>query len=147
MGLFFAFSPTIQLLILFVTVVPVLLIKRLEEQMGYREETWDTPSTKAIIFPDPQTAVDDLLDDWLPRLIESNEIVTAALLSIKGLCSVDSSSVVAEGVLAEVDAALKRATRAKGRLLANSTIERLGLRISPYCACLQLSLTMNMRSV
>jgi hypothetical protein len=121
MGLFFAFSPTIRLLILFVTVVPVLLIKRLEEQMGYREETWDTPSTKAIIFPDPQTAIDDLLDDWLPRLIESNEILTAALLSIKGLCSVDSSSVVAEGVLAEVDAALKRATRAKGRLLAGKT--------------------------
>jgi hypothetical protein len=89
--------------------------------MEYREETWDTPPTKAIIFPDPQTAIDDLLDDLLPRLIESNEILTAALLSIKELCSVDLPSVVAEGVLAEVDAALKRAARAKGRLLAGKT--------------------------
>jgi hypothetical protein len=96
--------------------LPVLLIKSLEEQMEYREETWDThskPPTKAIIFPDPQTAIDDLLDDWLPRLIESNEILIASLLSIKGLCSVDSSSVVAEGVLAEVDAALEKAGKAQ----------------------------------
>jgi hypothetical protein len=46
-----------------------------------RGETWDTdrkPPAKAIIFQDPQTAIDGLLDDWLPRLIESNEILTAA---------------------------------------------------------------------
>jgi hypothetical protein len=96
--------------------LPVLLIKRLEEQMEYGEETWDTdkkPPAKAIIFPDPQTAIDGLLDDWLPRLIESNEILTAALLRVKELCSVGSSSVIAQRVLAEVEAALERAARAK----------------------------------
>jgi hypothetical protein len=92
--------------------------------MEYREETWDThskPPTKAIIFPDPQTAIDDLLDDWLPRLIESNEILTASLLSIKGLCSVDSSSVVAEGVQRKLTPHSKGRARPKGRLLAGKT--------------------------
>jgi hypothetical protein len=69
------------------------------------------PPAKAITFADPQTAIDGLLDDWLPRLIESNEILTAALLSIIGLCSVESSSVIAQRVQAEVDAALERVAR------------------------------------
>jgi hypothetical protein len=41
----------------------VLLIERLEEQMEYGEETWDTdkkPPAKAVIFADPQTAIDGL---------------------------------------------------------------------------------------
>ena len=42
--------------------------------MEFGEETWDTqkkPPAKAIYFADSQTAIDGLLDDWLPRLIES----------------------------------------------------------------------------
>jgi hypothetical protein len=84
--------------------------------MEYGEETWNTdkkPPAKAVIFADPQTAIDGLLDDWLPRLIESNEILTAALLRVKGLCSAGSSPVIAQRVLAEVEAALERAARAK----------------------------------
>jgi hypothetical protein len=100
----------------FITFAPVLLIKSLEEQMEFGEQTSDAhkkPPAKAIIFPDPQTAIDGLLDDWLPRLIESNEILTAALVRVKGLCSVGSSSLVVERVLAEVEAALERAARTK----------------------------------
>jgi hypothetical protein len=75
-----------------------------------------TPPAKAIYFADSQTAIDDLLDDWLPRLIESNEVLTAALVRVKGLCSVNSSPVVAERVLAEVEAALERSANAKNGL-------------------------------
>jgi hypothetical protein len=84
--------------------------------MEYGEETWDTdrkPPARAVIFHDPQTAIDGLLDDWLPRLVESNEILVAALLRVKELCSVRSSSVIAQRVLAEVEAALERAARAQ----------------------------------
>jgi hypothetical protein len=51
------------------------------------KETRDTqkkPPGRAIEFPDSQTAIDDLVDDWLPSLIESNEILTAALVCVKG---------------------------------------------------------------
>jgi hypothetical protein len=80
---------------------PVLLIKRLEEQMEHAE-TGDTdkkPPARAIIFADPQTAIDSLLDDCPIR--------------VKGLCSVGPSSVIAQRVLGEVEAALERTARAK----------------------------------
>jgi hypothetical protein len=67
----------------------------------------------AIEFPDSQAAIDGLLDDWLPNLIESNEILTAALVRVKGFCLSESSTLSAELVLAEVGAALERAARAK----------------------------------
>jgi hypothetical protein len=94
----------------------VLLDKTLEEQMEYHEGTCDNhrkPPTTAIIFPDSQMAIDGILDDWLPRLIQRNETLIAVLLSIKRLCSVESSSVIAQRVLAEVDAALERDARAQ----------------------------------
>jgi hypothetical protein len=94
-------------------------MKRLEEQTEFGEETWDTqkkPPAKAIYFADSQTAIDGLLDDWLPRLIESNEVLTAALVRVKGLCSVNSSPAVVERVLAEVEAALERSANAKNGL-------------------------------
>jgi hypothetical protein len=107
-------SPSLPIVIR--TFVPILLIRILEEQMEYREETRDNhkkPPIKVRIFPDAQIAIDDLLDDWLPRLSKSNEILIAALLSIKGLCSVESSSGIAQRVLAEVDVALERDSRVK----------------------------------
>ena len=67
------------------------------------------PPGRVIGFPDSQTAIDGLLDDWLPSLIETNEILTAALVRVKGFCLTESSTVVADRVLAEVDTALERA--------------------------------------
>jgi hypothetical protein len=67
------------------------------------------PPGRAFEFPDSQTAIDGLLDDWLPRLIETNEILTAALVRVKGFCISESSTVAADRVLAEVDIALERA--------------------------------------
>jgi hypothetical protein len=95
--------------------LPVLLMKSLEQRMEYGEETRDTqkkPAAKAIYFADSQSAIDGLLEDWLPRLIENNEMLTATLVRVKGLCSIKSSPVVVERVLAEVEAALERAARA-----------------------------------
>jgi len=40
----------------------------------YGMGTWDSqkkPPARASEFPNPQTAIDDLLDDWLPRPVES----------------------------------------------------------------------------
>jgi|HubBroStandDraft_6_1064221.scaffolds.fasta_scaffold747897_2 hypothetical protein len=84
--------------------------------MEYGMETWDTqkkPPTRAIEFPDSQAAIDGLLDDWLPNLIESNEILTTALVRVKGFCLTESSTLAVERVLAEVEVALERATMAK----------------------------------
>ena len=64
------------------------------------------PSSNVVEFPDAHAAIDGLLDAWLPRLIESNEILTDALMRVRDL-------VVVEQVQVEVDAALARAARAK----------------------------------
>jgi hypothetical protein len=64
---------------------------------------------EGVEFPDSQTAIDGLLDDWLPSLIERNEILTAALVCVKGFCMAESSTVAADRVLAEVDIAPERA--------------------------------------
>jgi hypothetical protein len=80
--------------------------------MACGKETRETPKKlpgRAVEFPDSQTAIDDLLDDWLPSLIRSNEILTAALVRVKGICLAESSSVAADRVLAEVDVAFERA--------------------------------------
>jgi hypothetical protein len=57
-------------------------------------------------YPDAHAAIDGLLDAWLPRLIESNEILTDALMRVRDLVAV-------EQVRAEVEVALQRAARAK----------------------------------
>jgi hypothetical protein len=62
--------------------------------------------SNVVEFPDAHAAIDGLLDAWLPRLIESNEILTDALLRVRDL-------VVPEQVRAEVEVALERAARAK----------------------------------
>lgn len=72
-------------------------------------DTQKKPPGRVFEFPDSQTAIDGLLDDWLPRLIETNEILTAALVRVKGFCISESSTVAADRVLAEVDIALERA--------------------------------------
>jgi hypothetical protein len=64
---------------------------------------------RAFEFPDSQAAIDGLLDDWLPSLIKSNQILTAALVRVKGLCSAEPSRVAADQVVAEIEVALTRA--------------------------------------
>ena len=71
----------------------------------------EKPSSKATGFPDPYAAIEGTLDAWLPRLIEANEILTAALIRIR-----DSHLVGAlpdNPVLAEVVTALEAAAEAQ----------------------------------
>jgi hypothetical protein len=72
----------------------------------------------AIEFPDSQAAIDGLLDDWLPNLIESNEILTAALERVKGFCLSESSTLSAEIVLAEVGGRTRKSREGEEGLLA-----------------------------
>ena len=66
------------------------------------------PAINLIAFKDSQAAIDGTLEAWLPRLIESNEILVAALEHIKILHS-SGEPVVSEEVLLEIRTALKRA--------------------------------------
>ncbi len=47
----------------------------------------DTPKKPPTAFVDSQAAIDGTLEAWLPRLIESNEGLVAALERIKKLHS------------------------------------------------------------
>jgi hypothetical protein len=69
-----------------------------------------------IEFPDVHAAIDGLLDAWLPRLIESNEILIDALLRVRKLYLPGAPEVAAERVLAEVELALEKAVRARNGL-------------------------------
>jgi hypothetical protein len=64
------------------------------------------PPSNVVEFPDAHAAIDGLLDAWLPRLIESNEILTEALERVRNLVAV-------EQVRVEVEVALQKAARAK----------------------------------
>jgi hypothetical protein len=64
------------------------------------------PPSNVVEYPDAHAAIDGLLDAWLPRLIESNEILTEALERVRDLVAV-------EQVRAEVEVALQKAARAK----------------------------------
>jgi hypothetical protein len=65
----------------------------------------------AARFPDPHAAIDDLLDAWLPRLIASNEILTAALVRSRDRLA-GTSSIAADQMLEEIEVALRRAAAA-----------------------------------
>jgi hypothetical protein len=71
------------------------------------------PPTNVIQFPDAHAAIDGLLDAWLPRLIESNEILTATLLRVRDYCLGGALPVAADQLLAEVESGLERAARAR----------------------------------
>jgi hypothetical protein len=64
-------------------------------------------------FPDIHAAIDGLLDAWLPRLIVSNEILFAALVRVRDYHLAGAPETGADGVLADVEAALERAARAQ----------------------------------
>jgi hypothetical protein len=70
-------------------------------------------SGAAIEFIDSQTAIDGLLDVWLPSLIKTNEILTTAILRVKELCLAELATVAADRMLAEVELALEKAARVK----------------------------------
>jgi len=57
---------------------------------------------------DSQAAIDGTLEAWLPRLIENNQILVAALMRVRDLHSA-GEPVDPEEVLLEVDTALERA--------------------------------------
>jgi hypothetical protein len=76
-------------------------------------DTPKNPTHGVIQFLDSQAAIDGLLEDWLPRLIESNEILTGALVRIRDYYLAGASLVSTDQALAEVKAALARAAMAE----------------------------------
>ena len=60
------------------------------------------PDINLIAFKDSQAAIDGTLEAWLPRLIESNEILVAALERIKKLHS-SGEPVASKEVLLEIN--------------------------------------------
>jgi hypothetical protein len=71
-------------------------------------ETPKIPSSSLVGFKDSQAAIDGTLEAWLPRLIENNEILVAALVRVRDLHSA-GEPVDPEEVLHEVETALERA--------------------------------------
>ena len=69
------------------------------------------PAVHAIAYPDAQSAVDAVLEAWLPRLIESNEVLMAALVRLREFYLAGTLPAEAADALAEVEAALERAAR------------------------------------
>jgi hypothetical protein len=71
-------------------------------------DTPKKPPTSLMAFTDSQAAIDGTLEAWLPRLIESNEILVAALERVRDLHS-GGEPVDATEVRSEVETALERA--------------------------------------
>jgi hypothetical protein len=71
------------------------------------------PPDRVIEFADSQAAIDGLLEAWLPRVVESNDILTAALLRVRDFYLAGAPPAAADGVLAAVELALERAARAQ----------------------------------
>ena len=69
------------------------------------------PPAKAQEFTDAQSAIDFTLDTWLPRLIESNDSLIAALTRLRDFYKTGTPMPGAEAVLAEVEAALEQAAK------------------------------------
>ncbi len=69
------------------------------------------PPSKATKFPDAQGAIEGTLEAWLPGLIESNQILTVALLRLRDLYLPQEPPASADRVLAEIEAALEMAAR------------------------------------
>jgi len=71
------------------------------------------PPVKAKGYPDAQDAIDATLDAWLPRLIETNDRLSAALTHLRDFYLTGSPMPGAEPVLAEVDEALEQAAKTR----------------------------------
>jgi hypothetical protein len=70
------------------------------------------PPHGVITFQDAQSAIDGTLENWLPRLVESNDALEEALLLLRDLYW-SRSSLVEEVVLKRVEEALGKAAGAK----------------------------------
>jgi hypothetical protein len=73
-------------------------------------ESMDLPDktpVNAIAYPDPQAAVDAVLEAWLPRLIESNEVLSAALVRLRDFYLAGTPPMEAGDALAQVKTALE----------------------------------------
>jgi hypothetical protein len=71
------------------------------------------PPAKAKEYLDPQDAIDATLDAWLPRLIETNDRLTAALMHVRDFYLSGTPMPGGETVWAEVEAALEQAARTR----------------------------------
>jgi hypothetical protein len=69
----------------------------------------DKPPAKATTHLNPQPAAETALEAWLPRLIESNERLMAALVRLRDFCLDGGEETEAEEVLVQVRVALERA--------------------------------------
>jgi hypothetical protein len=68
---------------------------------------------RVISFKDAQSAIDGTLENWLPRLVESNDALEDALLLLRDLYF-SRTSLAEEVVLKRVEEALDKAATAKG---------------------------------
>ena len=71
------------------------------------------PPAKAQGYQDAQDAIDATLDAWLPRLIETNDRLSAALMRLRDFYLTGTPIPGAETVLAEVEAALEQAAKTR----------------------------------
>jgi hypothetical protein len=71
------------------------------------------PPAKAKGYQDAQDAIDATLDAWLPRLIETNDRLSAALMGLRDFYLAGPPMPGAETVLAEVEQALKQAAKTR----------------------------------
>jgi hypothetical protein len=70
------------------------------------------PPLKVVTFKDAQSAIDGTLEDWIPRLVDSNDALEQALLLLRDLYFAGHSS-SEEVVLKQVEDALDKAAKAK----------------------------------
>ena len=71
------------------------------------------PPVKVQGYQDAQDAIDATLDAWLPRLIETNDRLTVALMRLRDFYLTGTPMPGAETVLAEVEAALAQAAKTR----------------------------------
>jgi hypothetical protein len=72
-------------------------------------ESTKKPPVTAIAYPDAQSAVDAVLEAWLPRLIESNELLMAALIKLRESYLTGTPLGEADEALAQAKTALEQA--------------------------------------
>ncbi len=68
---------------------------------------------KAIVFNDPQSAIEGLLQARVTRLFKSNELLAGALVKLRDFYLAGIPLETAKGVLAEVETALASAETAE----------------------------------
>jgi hypothetical protein len=67
------------------------------------------PPVNVRTYVDRESATDAVLEAWVPRLVESNEVLMAALVKLRDFYLADEPRTDAEEVLMQVRVALERA--------------------------------------